>query len=169
MAKPPAARVLDQRKVPYELFLFDGTIRDAVQVAGAIGHLPSDVYKTLVVEEEPPRGKCHLVMVRADHELDLKAFARAAGLKRARMASQRDAEHVTGLRVGGISALALIGRGFIAHIVTAASPEDSVVISAGQRGADVRLRLADLLAVCGADILAECSGPALDATNGRNA
>lgn len=155
--------------MPYELFLFDDTIRDAMQVAGAIGHLPADVYKTLVVEEEPPRGKPHLVMVRADHELDLKAFAAAAGLKRARMASQRDAERVTGLRVGGISALALIGKGFFPHIVTTASPGNLVVISAGQRGADVRLRLADLLAVCGADILGECSRPALDATSDPNA
>lgn len=67
--------MLDQRKIPYELFEFSDSIRDALEVAAAIGHAPSEVYKTLVVEEEPARGKPHLVMVQADHELDLKAFA----------------------------------------------------------------------------------------------
>lgn len=158
--------MLDQRKVPYELFEFDDSIRDAVQVAAAIGHAPSDVYKTLVVEEEPPRGKPHLVIVRADHELDLKAFAASAGLKRARMASQRDAERITGLKVGGISALALIGKGFVTHVVTTVDTDDQVVVSAGQRGADVRLRLSDLLAVTGATVLTGCSRPSPEPTSG---
>ena len=158
--------MLDQRKVPYELFEFDDSIRDAVEVAVAIGHAPSDVYKTLVVEEEPPRGKHHLVIVRADHELDLKAFASAAGLKRARMASQRDAERVTGLKVGGISALALVGKGFATHVVTTVEADDQVVVSAGQRGADVRLRLSDLVELTNATVLSGCSRPAPEATSG---
>lgn len=169
MARPPAARLLDQRKVPYELFEFDDSIRAAVQVANAIGHPPSDVYKTLVVEEDPPRGKPRLVIVRADHELDLKAFAAAVGLKKARMASQREAERVTGLKVGGISALALAGKGFVTCIVTDTSPDALVVVSAGQRGADVRLSLADLLAVTGATVLTGCSGPPAGPTSAPTA
>ena len=159
MASPPAARALDQRKVPYELIEFDESIKDALAVAAVIGHSPADVYKTLVVEDDPPRGKPHLVMVQAERELDLKAFAASVGLKRARMASQRDAERVTGLKVGGISALALLGRGFTVHIVTDAQPGHAVIVSAGQRGADVRLKLGDLLAVTGASVLRDCSRP----------
>jgi Cys-tRNA(Pro)/Cys-tRNA(Cys) deacylase len=152
--KPPAARILDQRKVAYELVAFDPAIRDAIEVARAVGHPPDAVYKTLVVEEEPPRGKPMLVMVRADHELDLKAFAAAVGVKRTRMASHSDAERHTGLKVGGISAIALTGRAFRAYIEAEAEALDVVLVSAGERGFDVAIRPADLFGITGAKPLA---------------
>jgi Cys-tRNA(Pro)/Cys-tRNA(Cys) deacylase len=66
------------------------------------------------------------------------------------MASHRDAERQTGLRVGGISALALIGRGFEVFVEETATLFEGVLVSAGQRGYDVRLALADLIALTGA-------------------
>jgi Cys-tRNA(Pro)/Cys-tRNA(Cys) deacylase len=156
-AKPPGARILDQRKIAYELVAFDPAIRDAVQVAVAAGHPPAAVYKTLVVEEDPPRGRPMLVMVPADRELDLKAVAAAAGVKRARMASHADAERQTGLKVGGISAVALSGRGFRVFIDAAALGLDTILVSAGQRGFDLSLRTADLLAVTAATALDGCT------------
>jgi Cys-tRNA(Pro)/Cys-tRNA(Cys) deacylase len=44
--------------------------------------------------------------------LDLKVLAQALGEKRLRMATQKEAEKLTGMQVGGISALGLQRPGF---------------------------------------------------------
>jgi Cys-tRNA(Pro)/Cys-tRNA(Cys) deacylase len=115
------------------------------------------VFKTLVVEEEPPHGKPLLVMVPATSELDLKALASLLAVKRLRMASHADAERHTGLKVGGISAIALAGRGFETLIDDSAVALDEVLVSAGERGFDVALRPAHLFAVTNARPIAGCT------------
>lgn len=148
--KPLAVRMLEQKKIPHRVFEFDDTIRSAQEVARVTGTPPDQVLKTLVVEQEPPGGKPFLVMMPSSLEIDLKVLAQSLGLKRLRMASHRDAEAYTGLKVGGISALALLGKGFPVLIEETATLFDDVLVSAGQRGWDVRLRLADLLELTGA-------------------
>lgn len=148
--KPLAVRMLEQKKIPHRVFEFDDAIRSAQEVARVTGTPPDQVLKTLVVEQEPPGGKPFLVMMPSSLEIDLKVLAQSLGLKRLRMASHRDAEAYTGLKVGGISALALLGKGFPVLIEETATLFDDVLVSAGQRGWDVRLRLADLLELTGA-------------------
>lgn len=142
--------MLVQRKIPHELFEFDPSIRSAAEVAQATGVPPNEVYKTLVVEQDPPKGKPYLVMMPADSELNLKALAAAIGVKKLRMASHADAERHTGLQVGGISALALLGRGFPAYIDARATELPKILVSEGQRGFDVRIAVQDLLALTAA-------------------
>jgi len=143
--KPLAVRVLEQRKVPFELFEFDPLIRSAAEVARATGMPPATVLKTLVIEQDPPRGKPFMVLIPADAEVNLRALAVSLGLKKLRMASHVDAERYTGLKVGGISALALLGRGFAVLIDESATGQQQVLVSAGQRGLDVLLQVSDLL------------------------
>lgn len=148
--KPLAVRMLEQRRVPHETFEFDGSIRSAQEVA-RVTRVPGDqVLKTLVVETDPPRGKPYLVMVPASLEIDLKVLAGSLGLKKLRMASHRDAERHTGLKVGGISALALIGKGFPVLIEETATLFEDVLVSAGQRGWDVRIGVSALVDLTGA-------------------
>ncbi len=148
--KPLAVRMLEQRRVPHEVFEFDESIRSAQEVARVTGVPAEQVLKTLVVEQDPPKGKPFLVMMPASQEIDLKVLAASLGLKKLRMASHRDAEQHTGLKVGGISALALTGRGFPVLIEESAVVFEEVLVSAGQRGWDVRLRVADLVTLTGA-------------------
>lgn len=148
--KPLAVRMLEQKRIPHQVFEFDDAIRSAQEVARVTGTPPGQVLKTLVVEQEPPRGKPFLVMMPSSMEIDLKVLARSLGLKKLRMASHRDAEAQTGLKVGGISALALPGKGFPVLIEETAALSGDVLVSAGQRGWDVRLRMADLLELTGA-------------------
>ncbi len=163
MTKAPrtqAMRVLAARKIPFQVHTFPETIRDAVQVAASIGYPPAQVYKTLVVLREAS-GQADgpfptdsavplLVMLPADQELDLRAFARAIGTRRARMATHDQAEQLTGLRVGGISALALLNRRFVVYIDKRALDHEEILVSGGQRGVDLQLRVADLIALTGA-------------------
>jgi Cys-tRNA(Pro)/Cys-tRNA(Cys) deacylase len=158
-AKPPGARVLVQRGIPHEIVAFDPAIRDAGEVARAAGEETSAVFKTLVVVEEPARGKPLLVLVPADQELDLKPLAGVVGAKRLRMASYAEAERLTGLKVGGISALALLGRGFRVYIDRTATELAEVLVSAGQRGFDIRLDPASLVRLTGAIVVEGCTRP----------
>lgn len=143
--KPLAVRMLEQRKVPHEVFEFDDRIRSAQEVARVTGVPEDQVLKTLVVEQDPPRGKPFLVMMPSSLEVDLKVLAAFLGLKKLRMASHRDAEQHTGLKVGGISALALLGKGFPVLIEESATLFDDVLVSAGQRGWDVRIGVGSLM------------------------
>jgi Cys-tRNA(Pro)/Cys-tRNA(Cys) deacylase len=156
-ARPVAIRLLEQRKIPHEVFAFDETIRSADEVARVTGAPPAAVYKTLVIEEDPPKGKPRLFMVPSDSEVDLRALAAMLGIKKLRMASHRDAERHTGLKVGGISAVALAGKGFTTLIDVRCQEFDRILVSAGQRGLDVRLAVSDLLAFTGATMAGGCT------------
>lgn len=149
-SKPLAVRVLEQQKVPFELFQFDASIRSAEEVARATGMPPECVFKTLVIEQDPPRGRPFLVMMPSTAEVDLRVLAASLGMKKLRMASHANAERHTGLKVGGISALALLNRGFTALIDDSVVGLEEILVSAGQRGRDVRIAVANLLQLTGA-------------------
>jgi Cys-tRNA(Pro)/Cys-tRNA(Cys) deacylase len=156
MQRPPktnAMRALDARKVPYETFTFSDDIRSADGVAATLGIPQAEVFKTLVVLPETRGRKPMLVMLPASTELDLRKFARAVGEKSVRMALQREAEQLTGLKVGGISALALLGKPFTIFLDASATAHERIYVSGGQRGLDLRLRVADLIAVTGATVV----------------
>ena len=140
-------RLLDARRVAYELFEFPPEKHSAEETAELLGVLPGLVYKTLVVLRETKGKKPLLVMAPAGRELNLKALAASLGEKKLKMASQREAEELTGLQVGGISALALLNRGFEICLERAATDLPFIHVSAGQRGANIRLAPADLRAL----------------------
>jgi Cys-tRNA(Pro)/Cys-tRNA(Cys) deacylase len=141
-------RFLEAQGVAYQEIRFPNTLRSAKDVAAHLGLSAWQVYKTLVIL--PPQGKPWLVMVPADREIQLKRLAHTVGEKRLRMATQKEAEALTGLKVGGISALALRHGGFSVYIDHAAASLEELLVSAGQRGVDVRLKVADLVRVTGA-------------------
>jgi len=157
-SKTNAMRTLDQRKVPYSVFTFSPDIHSADGVAAALGIPAATVYKTLVVLR--PAGRPLLVIVPGDRELDLRLLARSLVEKSLSMAGHREAEALTGLQVGGISALALLGKGFDVCIDRAALSLDlgQIVVSAGARGLNLRLRVSDLVAVTGARTVEATAG-----------
>jgi Cys-tRNA(Pro)/Cys-tRNA(Cys) deacylase len=150
-------RVLDGRQVAYQVIEFPDTIHDALGVA-EVAHVPPEmVYKTLVVQvldpatQVPLRShKPLLILIAATRSLDPKKAAAALGVKRVGMARQADAERLTGLRVGGISALSLLNRGFEAYVDEPAMLLDEFVVSAGQRGLNLRLSVDAFLQVVSA-------------------
>jgi Cys-tRNA(Pro)/Cys-tRNA(Cys) deacylase len=147
MKKTNAQRLLDSHSIEYEIRVYDesGTFHSADEAAHLLDVPIETVYKTLVVLRETPRAKPLLAMVAANRELDLRLLARSLGEKKLRMATQREAEQLTGLQVGGISALALLNRGFEACIDRTALSLEHVHVSGGARGLDVRLRVSDLI------------------------
>ena len=144
--KTNAMKLLEGKKVPYESYAYPANLRDAEQVAAAVGWPAGQVFKTLVVPRPKP-GKPILVMIPADRQLDLKKLAKGVGEKKLKMATQREAEQLTGLQVGGISALALLNRGFAIYLDESALAYEQIIISAGQRGLQIKLAVPDLVKV----------------------
>jgi Cys-tRNA(Pro)/Cys-tRNA(Cys) deacylase len=150
VTKLNSMRLLESRGIAYVATEYDasGAFHSASDAAQLIGASVESVYKTLVVLRDPPKsGKPILVLVAAPREVDLKLLARSLGEKRLRMATQREAEALTGLQVGGISALALSNRGFEVCIDETALALDQIHVSAGARGVDLQLAAKDLIAV----------------------
>jgi Cys-tRNA(Pro)/Cys-tRNA(Cys) deacylase len=141
-------RFLEVQGIAYQEIRFPDTLRSAREVADHLGLSASQVYKTLVLL--PLQGKPWLVMGPADRDIQLKRLAHTVGEKKLRMATQKEAEALTGLKVGGISALALRRGSFSVYIDHTATSLEDLLVSAGQRGVDVRLRVADLVRVTGA-------------------
>lgn len=150
--KTIAMKLLEGKKVPFDVYAYPAHLRDAQEVAAAVGMPTEQVFKTLVVPRPKP-GKPMLVMVPSDRQLDLKKMAKAVGEKKLKMATHQEAERLTGLQVGGISALALLNRGFDIFLDETALDNDQMVISAGQRGLQIRLAVSDLLDISGAHLV----------------
>jgi len=150
-AKLNSMRVLDAQNVPYDVFTYAPQRHSALEVAQLAGVSPTIVYKTLVVKRE--RGKPLLVMIAGDRQLNLKRLAVSIGEKRLFMASQREAEQMTGLQVGGISPLALLNRGFDIYIDNHALVQSRVYVSAGKRGFNLCLAAEDLVRTTGAQFV----------------
>ncbi|MEI6046309.1 MAG: aminoacyl-tRNA deacylase [Chloroflexota bacterium] len=148
--KTNAMRVLDQRKIIYQAVTYSPEIHSATEVAALLGVSPAQVYKTLVVLPESGQGRPLLVLVPGDKEVDLKVFGANSGEKKVRMATQREAENLTGLLVGGISALALLQKGFRVFIAEEALQLEQIYVSAGQRGINLQLARTDLIKITGA-------------------
>jgi Cys-tRNA(Pro)/Cys-tRNA(Cys) deacylase len=161
--KTNAARLLEARGVPYRATVYDAAraFHSADEAAALLGAPPDAVYKTLVVLREPPgpRARPLLVLVPSDRQLDLKQLARATGDKKLRMASQKEAEALTGLQVGGISALAVRAGAFEVLVDAGARERERVHVSAGVRGVDLEVAVADLVRVTGARFV-PAAGPA---------
>lgn len=158
-------RALEREGISYTAFYFPESIHDALGVAAHCGLPPEQVFKTLVVELPDSAGKRRpeylLVLVPGGRSLDLKRAAAGMGVKRLAMARREDAERVTGLKAGGISALGLLGKGFGVYLDEQALELEEIVVSAGRRGINLKLRREDFIRLTGARWL-QASSPSAD-------
>lgn len=143
-------RLLEAQGVAYKVHTYDEQITDGVSAAQAMGFPPSQVYKTLVVQLKDGYA---LVMIAADQTLDLKRFAKAIGQKKASMPTKRGAEMATGLKTGGIGALALTYKRWEVYLDEAARQHETILVNAGQRGVNLEVKVDDLVRVLNAKVL----------------
>ena len=164
MARPKtnAARLLDARGIAHVVRVYDAAraFHSADEAADLLGVPGETVYKTLVVLREGARaaGKPMLVLVPSNRQADLKKLARALGEKKLRMATKAEAERLTGLQIGAISPLAVRSGAFEVLVDEAVRTIERIHISAGIRGVDLEVGVADLLAATEAR-LSPAAGP----------
>ena len=144
-------RLLEAQNIEYEVCTYDETIRDGIGAAAALDLSPEQVYKTLIVEIKG--NEYVLVMIASDRTLDLKRFARSIGQKKASMPTKRGAEAVTGLKTGGIGALALAHKRWGVYLDKPAEEQGSILANAGRRGVNLKVKVADLVSVLNAKVV----------------
>lgn len=149
--KTNAMRLLDKHHVPYTAFTYPETVHSADEVAPLLGVPASVVFKTLVTLADDKRHL--LIMVPGDRALNLRLAAQAVQAKHLQMAPQREAERLTGLKVGGISPLALLDKPFEVYLDASGAHLEELFINGGQRGVNLRIRVADLLQITGATVI----------------
>lgn len=137
-------RLLDSRKIKYEVFELPGEKLAAEQVARLMNAAPEIVFKSIVIIRRGP-GKPILAVVPGNQDVDLKKLAKAVGEKKVSPATQKEAEQLTKLQTGGISPLALINRGFEILIHKSILDQDLIHISGGERGLNIRIASGDLV------------------------
>lgn len=152
-----AMRLLEKEGIPYDVIEFSPEIHSAVELAAAVGAPPETVFKTLVVTR--PAGKPLLVMIPGPATLDLKALAAAIGEKKLAMATHDEAEKLTGLKVGGIGALALTHKGWDVLLDESAILYEHILVSAGQRGINLKVPVEGLIRALGAKVVAVARAP----------
>jgi len=148
-------RFLDSRKVHYQAYETPAEKMGAVEAATFLNVPPEMVFKTIVVTREKPK-KPLLAVVPGPISVDLKLLAAALGEKKVHLPTEREAEQLTGLQAGGISPLALINKGFQVVIDSSAQKFPEIHISAGQRGLNIKLPVADLIKLTHARLASIC-------------
>jgi len=91
----PATVFLDTNGISYETHPYEhdpAAESFGLEAAELLGLDPGVVFKTLMARLDDDRGELVVAIVPVTNKLDLKALARAAGSKRARMAAVADAE-----------------------------------------------------------------------------
>lgn len=140
--KTNVMRVLGARGIHYTHFSYDADkYNSGAEIATALGQNPAAVFKTLVTIARP--GKYYVFMVPVCCELDLKRASVAVGEKSLSMLPQRELLGLTGYVHGGCSPIGM-KKQFPTIIDASAKNFDMIIFSAGSRGHQVEISLADL-------------------------
>lgn len=143
----PATVFLDSHGIGYRAYPYEhdpGAESFGLEAADKLGLEPDVVFKTLMARLDDDRGELVVAIVPVTHQLDLKALARAAGAKRARMAVVAHAERSSGYVAGGISPFGQ-KRALRTFIDESAEICETIYVSGGQRGLDIGLSPSDLI------------------------
>lgn len=146
--KTNVMRILDKAKIAYTPYFYDhedGKI-DGVAVATKLGQPLEQVFKTLVTQGADHNYYVFVVPVAA--ELDLKAAARAAGVKSVAMIHVKDINKATGYIRGGCSPIGM-KKQYATVLDDSARDLPAVIVSGGKIGTQVQLSPTDLLSLIG--------------------
>lgn len=147
--KTNAARLLDSAGIAYELipYEFDPDDLAAQHVADSLGEDINRVFKTLVLEGDKVG---HFVcVVPGNAEVDLKKAAKVSGAKKADLIPMKQLLPLTGYIRGGCTPIGM-KKQFPTYFHVSALDYDSIFVSAGQRGLQLKINPAELIAYVGA-------------------
>ncbi len=152
--KTNVCRVLDSKKIAYELHTYDADpTLTGEQIAGILGEPADKVFKTLVTEGKT--GQHYVFVVPVKEELDLKKAAKASGEKSISMIKQKELLPLTGYVHGGCSPIGM-KKPFPTFIHETAAGLEKIFVSAGKVGYQIEVAPNDLFSVVGcktADII----------------
>ncbi|NPV56994.1 MAG: Cys-tRNA(Pro) deacylase [Anaerolineae bacterium] len=134
---------MESKGIPYQALEVPVKKLGAMEIAALLAVPFDQVYKTIVVKRIS--GKPILAVVPGSNAVDLKLLAGLLEEKKIILSSQDEAEQITALKVGGISPLALINKGFSVIIDAHCHAHSEIIISGGQRGLMIQLAPTNLI------------------------
>ena len=142
--KTNAARLLDAAGIPYSLIPYevDEDNLDAGHVASSLGEDIDMVFKTLVLRGD--RSGFFVCVIPGSMEVDLKVAAKISGNKNCEMIHVKELLPTTGYIRGGCSPIGM-KKLFPTFIHESALLYDSIFVSAGVRGLQLRISPTDLI------------------------
>ena len=142
MTKTNAMRLLDQKKIEYEVKeIEDAEGLSGSQMALKAGENPGEVYKTLVTVGA--KGAHYVFVVPVEKELDLKKAAKTVGEKSISMIHQKELLPLTGYIHGGCSPVGM-KKFFRTVFDKSALSHERIYFSGGKIGVQVRIRTVDI-------------------------
>ena len=149
--KTNAARLLDAAKIAYSLKAYTADEQDlsAVHVADQIGAAPETVFKTLVLHGD--KNGYFVCVIPGPEAVDLKKAAKISGNKNCAMIAQKDLLPLTGYVRGGCSPIGMKKR-LPVYVHNSATEQDTIYISAGQRGLQLGIAPRNLVQVTGGSV-----------------
>lgn len=142
MTKTNAMRLLDQKKIEYEVKeIEDAEGLSGGQMALKAGENPEEVYKTLVTVGA--KGAHYVFVVPVEKELDLKKAAKTVGEKSISMIHQKELLPLTGYIHGGCSPVGM-KKFFRTVFDKSALSHERIYFSGGKIGVQVRIRTVDI-------------------------
>ncbi|MFT4169152.1 MAG: Cys-tRNA(Pro) deacylase [Dysgonomonas sp.] len=149
--KTNAARLLDQAKITYSLIPYnvDESDLSAIHVAEQLEEPIEQVFKTLVLHGD--KSGYFVCVIPGAEELDLKVAAKASGNKSCHMILMKDLLSITGYIRGACSPIGMKKK-FPTYIHETCNNFESIYISAGQRGLQIKIAPADLIKITEAHI-----------------
>ena len=147
--KTNAARLLDSKKITYELIPYEVDENDlsAVHVAAQLGEPIDRVFKTLVLHGD--RSGYFVCVIPGEKEVDLKLAAKATGNKSCNLIAMKELLPLTGYIRGGCSPIGM-KKPFPTYIHSTCMDFDYIYVSAGVRGLQFKISPADLCKAAGA-------------------
>ncbi|MEG3766434.1 Cys-tRNA(Pro) deacylase [Alteromonas sp. 14N.309.X.WAT.G.H12] len=140
----PAITLLKKRKIAHQVLKYTHEVDAPSYGLEASEKLSLDantVFKTLIVELDSKELVVGLVPV--NNKLNIKALAKAAGVKKAAMASPERVERSSGYILGGVSPLGQ-KKALRTFIDESASSLPAMHVSAGRRGLEIKIAPTDL-------------------------
>ena len=150
--KTNAARLLDKHAVSYELvpYQVDEQHLEASHVAQSLGEDIRQVFKTIVMQGDKERY--FVCVVPGDKEINLKLAAKESGNKKCDTLPLKELLPLTGYIRGGCSPLGM-KKQYPTYIDESALNWDTIYVSAGVRGLQLKLSPKDLSNECQASFV----------------
>lgn len=149
--KTNAARLLDQKKIPYELVAYEVDESDlsAGHVAALLGEPVEQVFKTILLRGD--RTGLLVAVVPGDHEVDLKILATVSGNKKVEPVAVKELLPLTGYIRGGCSPIGM-KKHFPTFVHESATRYTHIYVSAGVRGLQLKMAPNDLVGIANAKL-----------------
>ena len=151
VAKTNVARILDSKKIKYELisYIVDENCLAATKIADQLGEDLAQVFKTLVLRGD--KTGLLVCVIPGDKEVNLKKAAQISSNKKVEMIQMKELLPLTGYIRGGCSPIGM-KKPFPTYFHQSCNDFPYIYVSAGVRGTQIKIDPNDLVTLIKAEI-----------------